>query len=236
MYRYISLLRDRFTLRINEDGGEFFYHNEMLRRWDTIRDQTMASRSAVVRGAFNGQKIHFSSRFQVEQHVIVVHMGTQLAVGSIMISSDGAITVASKPNFRFLGTLPDFWLHRTTVVLGVKGACTINIRDVYVEDEDIIRLKVGEERWFIPARYSTSTAGYDTQTGENETAVQRVRVLKTGERATMLIQSEVLPTSSTRPTTPVPKTERADEHDDDEAAGGSTMDTESVYNDAQSSG
>lgn len=231
MFKYVSLLRDRFTLRINEDG-EFYYFNQMQRKWDTIRNQTLGSHSATVRGAFEGQKISVSSRFQVEQHVILVHMGTQNAVGGILISAEGAIAVSSKPNFRFTGVLPDFWLHRTTVVLGVKGACTINIRDVYAEDEDIIRLKAGEERWFIPARYATATPPYDAQKGEGETTVQTVRVLKTGEQATMRIHAEAPTGSSTPPTTP--KAEKPDENDDEGAAGGSAMDTESVYADAQS--
>lgn len=168
MFSYVSLLRDRFSLRLNEDHLSFHYYNEMVRKWDAIDGNTLASHSAVIRGLYDGRKVIGSSRRQVEQNFIIVHLEKKQTVGSIRITDTGAMIVSTAPNFRFNGTLPEYWQHRTTVLLGVMGACTINIRDLMADDEDILRLKQNVDRWFIPTRYVDATAAYDAQTSEKE--------------------------------------------------------------------
>lgn len=193
MFRYVSLLRDRFTLRINEEQYEFHYYNELNKCWDKVGNQVIASSSAVIKGSLMGRKIKLASRFNVGQSIIVVHMGRRQAVGSILVTVEGALSVSAQPTTRFD---PDFgvpqqWLHVTTVILGVQEACTLNIRDIIAEDEDIIRLKPREERWFVPARYTSATIGYDDQVTEKQT-MSRVEQsgsigLRTGQGAKLII-------------------------------------------------
>lgn len=192
MFSYASLLRERFSLRLNEDELKFSYYNSMVRKWDDIGNNSLASHSAIIRGLYDGRKVIISSRRQVEQNVILIHLGQMQAVGAIRIKDDGALMVANKPTFQFRHTLPEYWQHRTTLLLGVTAACTINLRDLQADDEDILRLKANVDRWFVPARYVEPTAPYDIQTSERELVktVAGIGIEKGVVRLAMLVEAK----------------------------------------------
>lgn len=173
MFAYAATLRDRYTLRLNEDGLKFAYWHQLGRVWKNMGNFTVASNSAAIRGSLDGTKITVSSRYNVEQVIMMVNLSTNKMIGSIVIDVNGSIKISALPTWDFGGRMsqiPEGWLNRLALLVGVTGpcTCTINIRDVAAEDEDILRLKNESERWFIPGRYTEKTAGYDIEKTERD--------------------------------------------------------------------
>lgn len=180
MFSYVSLLRDRFSLRINEDDHVFYYWHQLGRKWQTIGEMTLSSGSATVRGLFGGSKILVSSRYNLEQTIVLVNLVTNQTIGSIIIDTNGSVKISTQPAWEFNGKLagiPDHWINRMTALLAVKGPCTINVKDICGNDEDILRLKPAERRWFVPARYTEHTTRYDLVTSERDAIVREAVVL-----------------------------------------------------------
>lgn len=85
-------------------------------------------------------------------------------VGSIEFMRNGSMHLSDLPNNRSAVDLTWLPLNRVATIIGIIGfrsPATFNVCDLGSFDEDIIRLKKGETKLFIPAKYKVPTAAYD---------------------------------------------------------------------------
>lgn len=138
-----------------------------------VKDASFGSLSASVLFDKRGQRCTLYSRTGHEQTMIIVNTLTERTIGFIHVTKGGAIEVLNTPNFVVQWPLPEYYREATTMVIGIAGPFTLNIRDCLGDDEDILRLKAGKEAIFIPQRYMKPTVEYDRESAPyNETPVE----------------------------------------------------------------
>lgn len=163
MLQYVQALRDRFHLRLNENGSVFLIKDPHSFQWRPVGNTTFVSSPAALTGSYEGEKVTFASIETVHQVIFVADASRNVTIGRIEISTGGAIQVYDTPvvTLKPGEELDAKWKHHVTAILGVPGPSTINITNVLGNDTDILRLKPGHATWYIPARYKTESESYD---------------------------------------------------------------------------
>lgn len=160
MLWYANSFRNRFYLRVNDEEKPFRVWNPITAEWNAAASQTMGSVTAAVRFSLNGQRVDVSSHTGYRQVIFMANSQTNRTIGRLEVSDYGAITMHDGPQFA-TDTIPEYWQQKMLVMIGVPGASTINVHDCLGDDDDIIRLKPGHSKIFIPHRYAKETAQYD---------------------------------------------------------------------------
>lgn len=153
--------RDRYGLRINEDGLVFRIRNFQAEHWELIENRNFGSLTASLRGSLDGQRVELSSIRYLPQTILIADTRTDRCIGRVDILESGALQVQDTPTFAIGRALPDFWSNKVTAVLGISDYCTINIQDQIGNDVDILRYKPRNSKWFVPPRYLKPTPEYD---------------------------------------------------------------------------
>lgn len=198
MFSYAHYQRDRYTLRQNEPGLKFSYWHAGSESWRELSDIILASHSAVYRGELGGTKLNVSSVFNMEQVLLIVNLSAKRVIGSVIVDINGAIKISQLPDWEFSGRKsdwPDRWQNRLGLALGIPGPCTINVRDVTADDEDILRIKKNEGHWFVPARYMEKTKLYDKEDNELSVLTKKPTIVK-GEGLLLRIEPKPQPGTS----------------------------------------
>lgn len=160
MLSYANAHRNRGYLRINEDEKAFRVWHPTNRDWHHTTNGVMSSNTATDCFSCDGQRVDIHSHVGFRQIIFLANTMTFQTVGRLEISDYGAIMLNDGPIFD-VNVIPEYWQHKTLLILGLPGACTINIRDTLGNDVDIIRLKQGHPKMFVPHRYNRETDQYD---------------------------------------------------------------------------
>lgn len=131
--------------------------NQDTGAWERLVNRTFASATEVVRGSANGQRMNFASHVGTRQKVILANTLDNRATGRIEITDAGSIQGVNSPQFSLNLPLPQYWRPKFSISLGIPGPCTVNLHDEIADDDDIIRLKPGFSKIFVPARYNILT-------------------------------------------------------------------------------
>lgn len=166
MLKYVQQFRKRFSLQINdhqeEDNQLLYIKDSRHLEWHTIGLDEYGSQTAVVRGLKLGTQVKVSSHPFVEQCFLLADLMTDRAVGRIDISNVGAITIHDFPTWSVGPNIQSMYEHRITAIIGFRGPATLNFTDEANGDVDILRLKSGQAKLFVPAKYLKPTPAYDT--------------------------------------------------------------------------
>lgn len=172
MFKYVKPLRERLWLRLNDDGLEFHMFKPNAQGWVKMRNQSFLSCTTVLQGGLDGQRVIVHSVRNTTSMILLVNMITSRVVGHIIIDESGAIRIEGGPSIVFQVPLPGYWKHRLTAAIGLLSSnCTINIKDVIANDDDLLRLKHGHRQMFIPNRYLKPTVSYDDQSDEMDRTI-----------------------------------------------------------------
>lgn len=126
--------------------------------------------TGTIRGSNCGRKIKIDTIMGTQSVLFIANCTpnapgvTCQVVGSIMFNANGQFLISSSPSEpldQLLASMNSVQRATAMGVIGFNGPATFNLYDVQGNDEDIIRLKEGETKLYIPARYMLPTAAYD---------------------------------------------------------------------------
>lgn len=149
-------------MRVNEDGKDFCLRNFWENTWERLSDRTFISRGMLITASQGGKRIDVGTVCATNQTILLADMQTGSIVGRIEITAEGALSFHDgMPAVNVANRLPWFWHAAASIVLGIDGPASMNIRDVLGDDEDMFRLKKGHKSWFVPNAYRKPTRDYD---------------------------------------------------------------------------
>lgn len=160
-------LRRRCSLRLNEDHLQWQRINafgEFQRCEDGLM---MGSATTAVIFDKGGQRCEIHSHTATAVYVPLVNTRTHRTIGAVEIYPTGALNVRNDVSWDVELPIPEADRHRITVILGIDGPFTANIKDFLGDDEDIIRLKDGHAKIYRPVRYSVTTSRHDLERPPN---------------------------------------------------------------------
>lgn len=165
MLQYAKHFRDRLMLRINHSNDETFrVRNVWSKEWELLGNRTFGGHSAALRGSVDGERVDIMTHTGISHTFLVANTETNHVVANIEIGANGDIMFNEGPHLiNVAEPLNAYWSHRTVMIIGIPGPCTVNMRDFTTKDEDIFRLKMGHNRMFIPSAYQKSTPAYDIE-------------------------------------------------------------------------
>lgn len=166
MLKYVQAFRKRFALQVNdhseEDAQLLYIKDSRFLEWLPIGLDEFGSQTALVRGLKLGTQAKISTHPYTDQCFLLADMMTDRAVGRIEINNMGAISIHDFPTWS-VRNIQDMYETRITAIIGFRGPATLNFTDEQNGDVDILRLKIGQTKIFVPAKYLKPTAAYDNQ-------------------------------------------------------------------------
>lgn len=163
MFSYLTEFRRRWRLHANDEDHQFSYRCLATNTWVSMAEKTLGSATSSMVGNKTGREIVLSSHRFMPTIVHIVNMVTDKSVGRIETNKFGQLILFDDRRGS-LREMPDEWKVGTTMIIGISGFGTYNLLNILGCDEDIIRFKVGQEKWHIPSAYMTATIRYDDHT------------------------------------------------------------------------
>lgn len=161
MLMLVQPQRQRISLRLNDDNRAFFYRSENPLWIRCIDGMVMASATASIQFDQNGKRMHISSVPGHPQVILLANTVTNRTIGQLAINDSGAVALRDAPVFALTPDFPMYWSQKTTAIIGIDGSFTANLLDKMNGDEDIVRLKPGQNKVFRPNHWLQPSAEYD---------------------------------------------------------------------------
>lgn len=167
MLNKVNPLRRRCAMRLNEDHLTWHRINERGEFTACENGLMLANATTVLTFDKDGQRCEVSSHTATSVFLPIANMRTNRTVGAVEIYPNGALHIRDDIGHDIRQPIPEVERHRITMILGVDGPFTANIKDIVGDDEDIVRLKEGHAKIWRPVRYSVTTTRHDVEQPPN---------------------------------------------------------------------